>query len=355
MRHGAANAISVTPRSPLRVVIPGGSGQVGNILARHFHSKGDEVLVLARKSLRVPWRVALWDGVNLGSWANQFENADVVINVAGRSVNCRYNAKNRREIMDSRTESTRIVGEAIRRAARPPRIWMNASTATIYRHAFDRPMDEFTGELGGHEPDAPNSWRFSIEVAKRWEETFFSISTPNTRRIALRSALTLSPDSGGIFDLLLRLVRFGFGGTASSGRQFVSWIHHLDFVHAVEHLIASDHMDGAVNLAAPEPLPNREFMRALRQAWGTPIGLPSTKWMLQLGAVLLRTETELMLKSRRVVSTRLQKDGFQFQFPDWPSAARDLVHDWRARKNLLDNAAIPINAPAHPSIVLKDR
>src|SRR5208337_2087078 len=132
MRHGAANAISVTPRSPLRVVIPGGSGQVGNILARHFHSKGDEVLVLARKSLRVPWRVALWDGVNLGSWANQFENADVVINVAGRSVNCRYNAKNRREIMDSRTESTRIVGEAIRRAARPPRIWMNASTATIY-------------------------------------------------------------------------------------------------------------------------------------------------------------------------------------------------------------------------------
>jgi uncharacterized protein (TIGR01777 family) len=314
---------------PLRIAIPGGSGQVGNILARHFHSRGDSVVVLSRKTFSAPWRVVPWDGVNLRSWVRELEKADVLINLTGRSVNCRYNDANRREIMESRTQSTSVLGKALNQIAHPPRLWMNASTATIYRHALDRPMDEFTGELGGNELDAPSSWRFSIDVAKRWEESFFAASTPNIRKIALRSAMTMSPDRGGIFDTLLRLVRFGFGGASGSGRQFVSWIHEADFVRAIDHLIAKEEIAGCVNIASPGPLPNREFMSALRRAWGRRIGLPSAEWMLEIGAVFIRTETELILKSRRVVPGRLLESRFQFRFPDWPSAAQDLVRRWR--------------------------
>jgi uncharacterized protein (TIGR01777 family) len=259
----------------------------------------------------------------------EFEKADVIINLAGRSVNCRYNAANRREILESRTQSTRVLGEALNRLAHPPRLWMNASTATIYRHALDRPMDELTGELGGNEPNAPSSWRFSIDVAKRWEETFFAVSTPNTRKIALRSAMTMSPDRGGIFDVLLRLVRFGLGGAAGSGMQFISWIHESDYLRAIDYLIAKEEVTGCVNIAAPGPLPNNEFMAVLRKTWGRSVGLPASEWMLELGAIFLRTETELILKSRQVVPGRLLADGFQFRFPDWPSAAQDLVRQWR--------------------------
>lgn len=194
-------------------------------------------------------------------------------------------------------------------------------------------MDESTGELGGHEPNAPSTWRFSIEVALAWEESFFSASTSQVRKVALRSAMIMSPDRGGIFDTLLRLVRFGLGGAFGSGRQFVSWIHEADFVRAIEYLIIHDEIDGPVNIAAPEPLPNRMFMRALRQAWGISVGLPATKWMLEVGAVFLRTETELILKSRRVVPGRLLASGFGFEFPEWPSAAHDLVERWRANIN----------------------
>ena len=202
---------------------------------------------------------------------------------------------------------------------------MNASTATIYRHALDRAMDEQTGEIGGNEPDAPAKWRFSIEVATNWERAFFDAPTPNTRKIALRSAVIMSPDRGGVFDRLLRLVRFGLGGTAASGRQFVSWIHDADFVRSIDYLIARDEIDGIVNLASPNPLPNREFMKALRQAWGTSVWLPATSWMLEIGTFFLRTETELVLKSRRVIPGRLVEDGFQFQFPEWGAAVQNLV------------------------------
>jgi len=193
-------------------------------------------------------------------------------------------------------------------------------------------MDESTGELGGHEPNAPSTWRFSIEVAQAWEESFFAAST-QVRKVALRSAMIMSPDRGGIFDTLLRLVRFGLGGASGSGKQFVSWIHEADFVRAIEYLIIHDEIDGPVNIAAPEPLPNRIFMRALRQAWGISVGLPATKWMLEVGAVFLRTETELILKSRRVVPGRLLASGFGFEFPEWRSAAHDLVERWRANIN----------------------
>jgi uncharacterized protein (TIGR01777 family) len=318
--------------NPLRVIIPGGSGQVGHILARHFHARGDSVVVLSRTTIPSPWRVVAWDGVRLGSWVRELENADVLINLAGRSVNCRYDCSNRREIMESRTQSTQIIGEAIRQTKHAPRIWMNASTATIYRHALDRPMDEATGELGGNEPEASASWRFSIEVAKRWEQCFFAAQVPNTRKIALRSAMTMSTDPGGIFDVLLRLVRLGLGGAAGSGLQFVSWIHETDFVRAIDHLIGRAEISGCVNLAAPGPLPNSEFMKVLREAWGANVGLPATEWMLELGAIFLRTETELILKSRRVIPGRLLADGFAFHFPAWPAAAGDLVRRWRLAK-----------------------
>jgi NAD dependent epimerase/dehydratase family enzyme len=207
---------------------------------------------------------------------------------------------------------------------------MNASTATIYRHALDRPMDEQTGEIGGNEPNAPAKWRFSIDVATSWETTFFDAVTPNTRKIALRSAVVMSPDRGGIFDKLLRLVRFGLGGTSASGMQFVSWIHDADFLGSIDYLIARDEIDGGVNIASPNPLRNRDFMKALREAWGSRIGLPAASWMLEIATFFLRSETELVLKSRRVIPGRLVEAGFQFQFPEWESAAQHLVRRWRA-------------------------
>src|SRR5271169_4295005 len=315
----------------LRIVIPGGNGQVGTVLSRHFHAQGHKVVVLARKSVPAPWRVVKWDGEHLDDWTSELENSDVVINLAGRSVNCRYTSANRQAIMDSRTETTRLLGTAIRQLAQPPRLWMNASTATIYRHIYDRPMDEQTGEIGGNEPDAPAKWKFSIDVATGWEAVFFDAVTPNTRKIALRSAMIMSPDRGGIFDTLLRLVRFGLGGSAGSGRQFISWIHDADFLSAIEFLIGHEDFTGCVNLSSPNPVPNKEFMRALRQACGTLIGLPAAKWMLEIGSIFLRTETELVLKSRRVVPGRLLEAGFQFKFPDWSVAAQNLFARWRHR------------------------
>lgn len=316
----------------LRIVLAGGNGQIGTLLARHFHGCGHQVVVIARSVQPAPWRVVPWDGATGGNWAGELERSDVLINLAGRSVNCRYTSENRRAIKESRVQSTLALGGAIARLAHPPRLWMNASTATIYRHALDRAMDEDTGEIGGSERDCPPSWRFSIDVASSWEAAFFSATTPDTRKIALRSAMTMSPDPGGIFAELLRLVRLGLGGTAGSGKQFVSWIHGADFIRSIEFLMAHEEMDGPVNLAAPNPLPNRDFMRTLRQAWGTPLGLPAPRPLLELGAVFLRTETELILKSRRVVPGRLLRAGFEFQFPEWPDAAKDLVGQWRGKR-----------------------
>lgn len=312
----------------MKVIIPGGTGQVGMILARAFAQEGYEVVILSRGAGNSPFRLVQWDAETIGPWADEFNGADVVINLAGRSVNCRYNAANRREITESRVKSTAVVGQAIANAARPPRVWLQSSTATIYAHRFDAPNDEATGIIGGTEDGAPDTWRFSIEVAKAWEQAANEAVVPRTRRVLLRSAMTMSPDPGGVFDTLLGLTRWGLGGTNGDGRQYISWIHDVDFIRAVFWLI--DHeLDGAVNLASPNPLPNGEFMRALRQAWGVRLGLPATRWMLEIGAAFLRTETELILKSRRVVPGRLLASGFTFQFPDWPLAAADLCRRWR--------------------------
>jgi uncharacterized protein (TIGR01777 family) len=288
------------------------------------------VVVLSRRAGVRPWRVVAWDGATLGSWQSEIDGCDVVINLTGRSVNCRYTAANREEILQSRVLSTRVVGQAIAGAARPPRVWLQASTATIYAHRYDSPNDEHSGILGGGESNAPGSWRFSIDVARAWERAFEDAVTDRTRKIALRSAMTLSPDSGGIFDTLLGLARHGLGGSAGHGRQFMSWIHYEDFIAAIRWLIDREDIDGAVNVASPNPLPNAEFMRVLREACGVPFGLPATKWMLEIGAVFMGTETELILKSRRVVPARLLEYGFKFKYSDWPSAARDLCHQWKA-------------------------
>lgn len=313
----------------MKIVIPGGSGQIGTVLARAFVADGHDVVVLSRNATLRDWRVVAWDGKTLGDWADEIDDSDVVINLAGRSVNCRYHAENRRQMMDSRVDSTHIVGEAIKAVVNPPKVWLQASTATIYAHRFDAPNDDVTGTIGGGEPDVPDTWRFSIEVAKAWEKAANDAKTPKTRKVLMRSAMTMSPDRGGIFDVMLGLVRNGLGGTAGSGRQYISWIHDRDFVRSVYWLIEHDELSGPINISSPHPLPNREFMRIFREAWGTRVGLPTMEWQLAIGALLMRTETELILKSRRVVPKMLTDSGFEFEFPEWKDAVEDLVRRWR--------------------------
>jgi uncharacterized protein (TIGR01777 family) len=316
----------------MKIVIPGGSGQVGTILARAFRAEGHEVVVLSRDiGESSNCRTVRWDAKTQGDWTRELDGADVVINLAGRVVNCRYNAENRKQIMDSRVDSTLAVGAAIRSSENPPPVWLQASTATIYAHRFDAPNDDLTGLIGGSEPDAPDTWNFSIEVARAWEIAANSFDFRKTRVVLMRSAVTMSPDPDGIFDVMLGLVRKGLGGTAADGRQFVSWIHERDFVSALMFLIQHEELSGAINIASPNPLPNKEFMRIFRDSWGTRIGLPASKLMLGIGAVFMRTETELILKSRRVVPKRLTDAGFEFEFPDWSEACRDLCARVRGR------------------------
>jgi len=335
MSNLGAGPVGVGVR-PLCIVLPGGSGQVGHALAGYFQARGHHVTVLTRGPYTAPWLTVHWDGEHEGDWTETLEGADVCINLAGRSVNCRFTPDNCAAIYNSRIGTTRLLNRVIAGLARPPWVWLNASTATIYRHALLRPMDEATGELGGNElvskrRHAPDTWNFSVRVAKDWEAAFFGTETPRTRKVALRSAITFSPTPGNAFQVFLNLVRLGLGGKQGNGRQFVSWIHEDDFARAVEFLIGHEELDGAVNIAAPNPLPNREFMEALRDAWGVPNGFPAPAPLIEIAAFFLRTESELVLKSRRVVPGRLLDAGFEFEFPEWPKAAEDLVLQWRHR------------------------
>jgi uncharacterized protein (TIGR01777 family) len=336
---------AATPHTfrPLRIVLPGGSGQVGQALARHFTERGHQVTVLTRGPYTAPWLSVHWDGENPGPWTEYLDGADVCINLAGRSVNCRYDAANRQAIYESRMRSTRLLGNVIAGLTAPPRVWMNASAATIYKRALDGngtdlPLDEATGELGGDARAVPSADRwlqrrdFSRRVARDWEATFFAADTPRTRKVVLRSAVVLDPTPGSAFAVLSRLVRLGLGGAQGSGRQFVSWIHETDYARAVEFLVAREELDGPFNIAAPNPLPNREFMAALRWAWDVPNGLPAPSLAIMLGAIFLRTEPELVLQSCRAVPGRLLDAGFDFHFPLWPEAAEDLVRQWENRE-----------------------
>lgn len=322
----------------LKIIVPGGNGYLGRLLTEDLLNKGHQIVVLTRKltSERPNICQIVWDGVTLGHWALELENADAVINLAGRSVNCRYTTKNRQAIYDSRAQSTAVLGKAIAACANPPKVWLNSSSATIYRHAEDREMDESTGEIGSG---------FSVDVCQKWEASLNEAPTPFTRKIALRSAMVMGPGSDGVFGALLRLVRLKLGGTLGNGRQFVSWIHYQDFIAAIEWILENEHFSGAINLASPNPLINRDFMRILRKADHQSIGLPASAWMLAIGAFFLRTETELILKSRRVIPARLLADGFIFQYPHWEGALQELFH--QPMHPLLDDHFEPLHAPLH--------
>ncbi|MBE2320454.1 DUF1731 domain-containing protein [Solirubrobacter sp. CPCC 204708] len=294
----------------MKIVLAGGTGQVGHVLRREFAR--DEVVVISRSE------GVRWDGRTLGSWVSALEGADALINLAGSTIDTRYTPAKRRAIMRSRLESTWALVEAMKRCAVPPAAFLQSSTATIYADNYGPAWDE-TGRLGGDEDGVPDTWRFSIDVARRWEEA--AAESP-VRTVLMRTAMVMSPDRGGVFDVLYGLARRGLGGPAAGGRQYVSWMHDLDFGRAVRRLVEDPSFSGPVNLSSPNPVPYGEFMRVLRDGR---VGLPATKWMLEIGAFFMRTETELVLKSRRVIPGRLLEAGFEFQFPEWEPAARDLV------------------------------
>lgn len=299
-----------------KMVLAGGNGFIGQALAKRFLAQGDSVVILTREETRKTPSVEFlhWDGKSLGDWAVALEGADLLINLAGKSVDCRYNEKNKRAILDSRVEPTLVLGEAVRQAKKPPKLWINSSTATIYRHAEDRPMDEEKGEIGTG---------FSVNVAKAWEEAFFSAPTPHTQKAALRAAIVLGKE-GGVFGPFKYLVRFGLGGIQGNGRQMFSFIHEEDLFEAIRFIRAKG-MTGVLNCSAPYPLPNREVMRVFRRAYKIPFGLPLPEWLITIGAWLVRTEPELLLKSRWVLPTRLLKAGYSFKYPNLPEALATLV------------------------------
>jgi hypothetical protein len=337
-----------TPLStrPLRIVIPGGSGQVGQMLARRFQERGHHLTVLTRGPYTAPWQTVHWDGEHAGDWIQTLEGADVCINLTGRSVNCRYNAENRQAIYESRIRSTNLLNRVLSSLDDPPRLWLNASAATLYKRALDPnrvdlPRNE-SSPAGGDEPIGDSArkaplWRggreFSMRVVRDWEAAFFETDLPRTRKVALRSGIVLSPSPGSVFAVLSNLVRLGLGGTQGSGRQFVSWIHEADYSRAVEFIVAHEELEGPINITAPNPLPNREFMQALRDAWDRPNGLPAPSLFIHIGAFAMRTEAELVLQSCRAIPCRLLQSGFQFDFPDWPLAAEDLAQRWRQRQD----------------------
>ena len=310
-----------------KIVVPGGSGACGQSIATHFQDWGWDVVVLSRKP-NVPsaTKSVAWDGESLGCWVDELSGAQAVLNLSGRSVNCRYTEANRMAIYESRLKSTAIIGQALQVVSNPPPVWLNASTATIYRHALDHPQTDENGEIGvGTGPDADPKWKFSLDVAKKWESELFSAPLRRIRRVALRSSMVFGTQKGGVFDVLSVLVRRGLGGKQGNGLQKVSWIHESDFCRAVAWSIEHDSVDGPINVCAPNPVSNSELMAQLRKAWGVPLGLPVTKLMLELGAVLMRTETELILKSRWVVPSKLLGLGFEFQFPTIQECVTDLV------------------------------
>lgn len=299
-----------------KIVLAGGSGFLGQILAKHFSQKDDEVIILSRikkaNSKNITYQT--WNGKTLGKWTDSLENVDVLINLVGKSVNCRYNAKNKAEIYSSRLESTEILGQAIQKCEIPPKLWLNSSSATIYRHSLDKAMDEDTREYG---------IGFSVDVCKQWEASFWKQKTTHTRKVALRLAMVLGKE-GGVMIPFKNLVKRGLGGTQGNGKQYLSWLHEADLIAMIEFLMANPTLEGNINCSAPTPVPNKAFMQRLRKKMKVNVGLPANKMMLEIGAFFMGTETELILKSRRVVPSKFLKAGFQFQYPTIDSAFEDL-------------------------------
>jgi len=291
-----------------KIVIAGGTGFVGQYLSQKFRALGQQVIIIGRQRADVLW-------TDRSGISDALENAEMLINLAGKSVNCRYNEKNKAEIFSSRTKTTTVLGELIAGCTNPPKLWLNSSTATIYRHAEDRPMTERSGDIGTG---------FSVDVAQLWEKTFFDFKLPQTRQVALRMAIVLGPD-GGVIHPFKNLVRFGLGGIQGNGKQYFSWIHMEDLFQIILFLQSHGDMSGVINCAAPYPITNKTFMETFRQIMHRKIGLPSPKWLLEIGAALIGTETELLLKSRWVLPERLENNGYTFKYPTISAALQDIL------------------------------
>ncbi|KQC00168.1 TIGR01777 family oxidoreductase [Pedobacter sp. Hv1] len=292
-----------------KVVIAGGTGFIGKYLAEEFCKLNYQVLIISRQNEHIHWN-------NEKEMVNGLESADLLINLAGKSVDCRYNKKNKEEIIRSRTETTKLLGNAILKCKNPPKLWINSSTATIYRHATDQPMTESTGEIGNG---------FSVDVAKSWEQEFFSFELPDTRQVALRIAIVLGKN-GGVMKPFTNLVCFGLGGKQGSGDQMFSWIHIEDLLGIILFLQLHEDLNGVFNCAAPNPIDNKTLMKCLRQTLGVKIGLPAPVWLLKIGAIMIRTETELILKSRWVVPEKLLKAGYDFKYQSINIALADILN-----------------------------
>jgi hypothetical protein len=358
-----------------KIILAGGTGFIGQFMCNYF-GKNNEVVVLTRNAeknnnnafhetyidpaIASNIKYVQWDGRTLGQWAQELNGADIVINLAGRSVNCRYNYRNMKEIFDSRKYATEVLGKAIGNCVNPPALWINAASATTYRHATDHAQDEVNGEISDLKAmNMPSTttediksfihrftkWvypslfitkrkrperDFSIRVCRLWEKIFFETETLQTRKVCLRIAITLGP--GGVMVPYFNLLKFGLGGRQGNGRQMYSWVHIEDLCRLIEWLDEHHRAEGIYNCASPNPVTNNEFMKTLRKVTGCIIGLPAYKWMLEIGAKLIGTETELILKSRWVVPTRLVKEGFVFKYPKAEDALRDIVNRVPKRK-----------------------
>jgi uncharacterized protein (TIGR01777 family) len=300
-----------------KLIIAAGTGFLGQVLVNHFKDQFDEIVILTRgNSKKIDGiKYVNWNARTFSGWEKELENAAVLINMAGKSVDCRYTQKNKKEILLSRIESTKILNKAVLNCQNPPKHWLNSSTATIYRFSLDKQMDETDGEIGND---------FSINVALSWEKAFFKTETPNTLKTALRTSIVLGK-KGGAFIPLKKLAKIGFGGKQGKGNQFVSWIHEEDFANAVDFIIEKE-MTGAVNVVAPKPIPNSDFMKKLRKAVGFPFGIPMNILLLKIGSFFIRTEAELVLKSRNVIPKRLLENGFQFKFADIDETFKNLLN-----------------------------
>jgi uncharacterized protein (TIGR01777 family) len=306
-----------------KIILAGGSGFLGGALARHFSALDWEVVVLTRqpRPRTDGVREVSWNGDRIGAWSQELDGADAIVNLCGKSIDCRFTSANRKLLLESRTRPTLAIGEAIAQCKMPPRVWLNSSSASLYKHTFDTDMDEEWTQ--GATPEAKDS--FLIELIHQWEAAFNAVQTPRTRKVALRTTMVLGHGRNSVFPVLRRLTRLGLGGRMGSGRQFVAWIHIEDFCRAVEWAIGHEALSGPVNLAAPQPLPQAEMMRLFREACGIPFGLPAMAWMLEIGTFLLRKEAVLILKSHRVIPGKLLASNFTFRFPSFREALENLM------------------------------
>lgn len=288
-----------------KLIIAAGTGFLGQVLMNHFKDSYDEIVILTRGKSESKDNIKYvnWNAKSFSGWEKELENAAVLINLAGKSVDCRYNEKNKQEIYTSRIESTKILNEAVLQCKNPPKHWLNSSTSTIYRFSLDKQMDEVTGEFGND---------FSMNIAKSWEKAFFETKTPKTLKTALRTSIVLG-NNGGAFIPLKTLAKLGLGGKQGNGKQFISWIHEEDFARAVTFVIENS-LENEINIVSPNPIRNVDFMSKLRKAVGMPFGISQPEWLLEFGSKIINTETELVLKSRNVIPKRLQENGFTFKY-----------------------------------------